>query len=178
MTTSLPDPGPTDARQHAGISRRFLEQAREELTRGDRLQASEKSWGAAAHALKAVAEQRGWNHNHRALVVAVAEHLAREFERQDFVDLIQIAQASHINFYENIQESDSIGRAISRVAYFLEELDRVRAAAPRPFTVDCASDRNRLRRLTGKDVNLGDFSLIGFDQSVIEGQAEESPEGL
>jgi uncharacterized protein (UPF0332 family) len=175
MSTGLPVPGESGPEQHAEISRIFLAQATEELEADDRLQASEKSWGAAAHALKAIAEQRGWNHNSHALVIATAEHLAREFQRQDFVDLIQIAQASHVNFYENIQESDSVERAISQIEYFLGELDGVRAAPPRPFRVESTSDRNRLRRLIGKDVNVGDFSPTGFDQSRIDGESPGSP---
>ena len=49
-------------------SRTLLVQARSELARGDVRQASEKGWGAAALMLKAIAEQRGWEHGkHRHL---------------------------------------------------------------------------------------------------------------
>ena len=44
-------------------SQRFLAQARQELAVGDLPQASEKGWGATAQILKAIAEQRGWEHN-------------------------------------------------------------------------------------------------------------------
>ena len=44
------------------ISQHLLEQARQELDQGDILQASEKVWGATAHAIKALAQHRGWNH--------------------------------------------------------------------------------------------------------------------
>ena len=37
------------------ISQHLLEQARRELDQGDILQASEKVWGATAHAIKALA---------------------------------------------------------------------------------------------------------------------------
>ena len=47
-------------------SQRFLAQAKEELAAGDLQQASEKGWGAAAQMLKAIAEQRGWEHVSRA----------------------------------------------------------------------------------------------------------------
>ncbi len=58
----------TNADDCAALSRRFVRQAQEEFDKGDRLQASEKAWGAAAHAVKAVAASRGWNHNsHRLL---------------------------------------------------------------------------------------------------------------
>ena len=42
------------------------------------MQASEKLWGAAAHAILAVAMERGWRHgSHRDFVVAVRQ-LAEE----------------------------------------------------------------------------------------------------
>ena len=63
MTTPLPLPDSNDVDDHIAISRRFIDHARDELDRGNRLQASEKIWGAAAHALKAIAIQRGWNHS-------------------------------------------------------------------------------------------------------------------
>ena len=44
-------------------SQRFLAQAKQELADGDLPQASEKGWGATAQILKAIAEQRGWEHS-------------------------------------------------------------------------------------------------------------------
>ena len=40
-------------------SRHFLAQVDDELARGELEEASNKVWGAAAHAIKAVAERRG-----------------------------------------------------------------------------------------------------------------------
>ena len=42
------------------ISRHLLRQAQEEFDRGDILQASDKVWGATAHAIKAVCQRVGW----------------------------------------------------------------------------------------------------------------------
>ena len=50
----------------------FLDDSDREFAAGDVLQASEKLWGAASHAVIAVAESRNWNHgSHRALKNAV-----------------------------------------------------------------------------------------------------------
>ena len=50
-----------------------MQQADEELGRGDYLQASEKAWGAAVRAVKSVAERRGWEHDsHRHMFVITA----------------------------------------------------------------------------------------------------------
>ena len=50
------------AQKYRESSHHLLAQARAELAAGDARQASEKGWGAAALMLKAVAEERGWEH--------------------------------------------------------------------------------------------------------------------
>ena len=61
---------------HAAKALEFLTQSDAEFAEGDRLQASEKLWGAATHAIMAAAQQRGWRHgSHRALKEA-AEQLS------------------------------------------------------------------------------------------------------
>ena len=56
--------------KHAELSRWCIDQADNYLRRRNNIQASEKGWGAAAQALKAIAEERGWNHgSHTSLIV-------------------------------------------------------------------------------------------------------------
>lgn len=57
--TPLPPVGEDDEKAHAQISVRFPEHTVIAIENDNRLQASEKVWGTVAHALKAVAEQRG-----------------------------------------------------------------------------------------------------------------------
>ena len=52
---------------HRERSRHFLALVDDELDRGELEEASNKVWGAAAHAIKAVAERRGWEHYAHAL---------------------------------------------------------------------------------------------------------------
>ena len=59
-TPALPEPGFATVEDRVQISRRLIQQARHELDRGDRLQATEKVWGALAQLLKAHGQQRGW----------------------------------------------------------------------------------------------------------------------
>ena len=47
---------------HAVTAQEFLEASDQEFASGDHLQASEKLWGAATHAVMAVAQQREWPH--------------------------------------------------------------------------------------------------------------------
>jgi hypothetical protein len=46
--------------EHVQTAREFLEAADGEFAAGDVLQGSEKMWGAASHAVMAVAQQQGW----------------------------------------------------------------------------------------------------------------------
>ncbi len=104
MTTPLPEPNPDgiSVEEHARISRRFLAYAKSELEEGDRLQAGEKTWGAAAHALKAVGKQRGWNHDKHSSIFDIGEHIGREFDKEELFDrCLARADYVHRNFYEN-----------------------------------------------------------------------------
>ena len=58
LQTQQEDPRVT-TQQYQQTSERFLAHTRQELAAGDLPQASEKGWGAAAHMLNAIAEQRG-----------------------------------------------------------------------------------------------------------------------
>jgi hypothetical protein len=170
MTTSLPEPGELSVDEHAQISRRFLEHARMQLVEGDRLQAAEKVWGAAAHALKSVGKQRGWIHDRHPNIFDIGEHLGREFGRaEEFDRYLARAEYVHRNFYENDRSEMSIQYAIDDVERLIDELDIIRNSAPRPFTVRDDDDRIRLGRLLGLQradrPSIGDHSLIGYSQT-------------
>ncbi len=113
--------------EHLRISRQFLRQAQAEFAEGDRLQASEKAWGAAAHAVKAVAEQRGWQHNgHRYLFEAI-DRIFRETDDSQIRDLFRTANSLHMNFYENWQTDDFVQDGIERVEVLVEKLEPLAA---------------------------------------------------
>ena len=61
---------------HIATSRFLLEQAEREYRAGDVLQASEKGWGAAAHAVKAIAEGRGWEHDRHGHLFRAARKIS------------------------------------------------------------------------------------------------------
>ena len=85
--------------EHMRMSETFMRQAHEEFAQGDRVQASEKAWGAAAHAVKAVAEHRGAKHNGHADLFDVVHALDPERMRGLHV-LFVTASSLHSNFYE------------------------------------------------------------------------------
>jgi len=99
-----------------------IETAADFLARDDLLQASEKGWGAAAQAVKAVAESRGWEHNgHRQLHQTVAR-LVAETGRTELRDAFGLANTLHANFYDGFLPAETISGYLERVERLVEQL--------------------------------------------------------
>ena len=116
------------AETHQEVSRRFLLHAREQLALGDSLQASEKGWGAAAHAVKSIAERRGWRHNSHNDLFTVARRVATELDNSEILGLFSIASSLHKNFYEGWIDDVYIANHLNKVEELLDILDEVSAA--------------------------------------------------
>ncbi len=86
---------------YRAASRELLDQATRELAAGDSRQASEKAWGAAAQMVKAIAQDRGWQHNNHFLLYQTATRLAEETSDRQIFSLFHTAGNLHTNFYEN-----------------------------------------------------------------------------
>ena len=105
----------------------FLEQAFAELDAGDLRQASEKGWGAAVEVVKAVAEQRGWDHKRHEDLYIVVDSIATEIRDSVVRSQFNNAGQLHTNFYEgwlaegNVREGlNEVRRFVERVALLLE----------------------------------------------------------
>lgn len=108
--------------EHTRATRQFLEQADAEFASGDNLQGSEKMWGAAAHVVMALAQQRGWQFgSHRALKVA-ADRLAEEYDDPTISDGFLVAQQFHANFYHDFMEEDDLRRGRESVHRFVSRM--------------------------------------------------------
>ena len=93
--------------EHAQTAQEFLDVADDEFAAGDMLQGSEKMWGAAAHAVMAVAQQRGWPFgSHGALRTAV-RRLSDEFGDPFLIAGFVAAEKFHANFYHDFMEHDA-----------------------------------------------------------------------
>lgn len=135
-----------NADDYAALSRRFVRQAQELCGKGDRLQASEKAWGAAAHAVKAIAASRGWNHNSHRLLFDVVDQTSRDFEATVLRTLFQVANSLHQNFYENWQPDGLVQDGIASVKRFVATLDEIRAQPAKPSVVVDPRQWERLTR--------------------------------
>ena len=141
--------GNGESNKYAELSLWCIAEADSYLRRRNNIQASEKGWGAAAQALKAIAEERGWNHSSHGLIVDIAQQVADEQGRPDLFVSFGSAQSLHVNFYENWLATDSVATYLDAVKALLPELERIRTEpSPTTFTPETRDQRNRWRRLT------------------------------
>ena len=110
---------------HDVHSERLIAQAEEELAKGDRLQASEKAWGAVAHRLKVIADWRGWEYTSHQHVYGVVRHVADELGDIRVRELFSTAAGLHQNYYVDATPIEEIAYEIDRVKELLEMLNRV-----------------------------------------------------
>jgi uncharacterized protein (UPF0332 family) len=116
----------TTETQYSSAATQLLQQARQELARGDVRQASEKGWGAAAQAVKAVAEGRGWEHKNHAALFRAVDRLAREKRNDKLNALFVAANGLHMNFYENWMPLGTVRVGVDEVAQFVALLAEVK----------------------------------------------------
>ena len=129
-----------EALNHRAVSDRFLGHAQEELDKGDLLQASEKAWGALAHYVKAIAEERGWENDSHADVMRTAQGLVKATDaprRQG--RRLRSARLLHVNFYEDELDTDQVQDGIDDTRELLAALKEAEHRFPtrqprrRPF---------------------------------------------
>ena len=138
-----------EVNKHAELSRWCIAEADNYLRRRRNIQASEKGWGATAQALKAIAEERRWNHGSHTLLVDIVQQIADEQGRTDIVSLFAFGQLLHVNFYDDALATDTISIYLDNVKALLPELERIRTEPPpTTFTPETRDQQNRWRRLT------------------------------
>ena len=107
---------------HAAKTLEFLTQSDAEFAEGDRLQASEKLWGAATHAVIAVAQQRAWRHgSHRAMKEAVTK-ISDEHDDIGIKSGFAAAEKFHSNFYHDHMEDFDLDDNRPRVQDFVHRV--------------------------------------------------------
>ena len=116
--------GMTTARtgHYSDLSAEYLRKARAHLAEGDLTQAGEKGWGAAAVAVKAIAEARELDHTGHRELWRVVRLLGRETGDNDLRVHFGLAESLHINFYEAWLERDEIEDYLSHVERLVSKL--------------------------------------------------------
>ena len=109
---------------HQERSWHFLDLVNDELARGELEEASNKVWGAAAHAIKAVAERRGWEHHaHNLLERAVFRLVHEEHAPRDLLIQYITASAYHQRFCGGPPEAAYIEAGKELIAQFIATLE-------------------------------------------------------
>ena len=104
------------------LSAEYLRKARAHLAEGDLTQASEKGWGAAAVAVKAIAEARELDHTGHRELWQVVRLLVRETGDSDLRLHFALAESLNTNSYEAWLERDEIEDYLSHVERLVSKL--------------------------------------------------------
>ena len=108
--------------EHFQTAQDFLAASDSEFAAGDILQGSEKLWGAAAHAVMAVAQQRGWRFGDHRSLQAAANRLADELHEPRLAEQFSLAQKFHANFYHDFMQDYEIERDRPSVHLFVNRV--------------------------------------------------------
>ena len=100
-----------------------LEQAFVGFESGDLSRASEQGWDAAAHMLKAVAVDRGWEHGDLRLLHGVMGKLANETRSDALLDGFSAASTLRTHLQEGLLERDWVAWNLGRVRAFVDAVD-------------------------------------------------------
>ena len=113
---------PLPAREHARVSREYLQTAESELASGAATQGSATLWQAAAHAVTAVAVHRGWPSESRQDVKTAADRLAADAGDAAIASGFFAAQQFHANSRHDFMEPDDIARGRPLVQDFIHRI--------------------------------------------------------
>ena len=115
----------TSEEQYNRISHQFLDKAQAALEEGDVLQASEKSGGSAAQAVKSIAQRRGWTHSSHRLLFTAITRLADETDDRELRNLFHVANSLHSNFYEDWMTQEFVEQGLGQVRELEDRLERI-----------------------------------------------------
>jgi uncharacterized protein (UPF0332 family) len=90
--------------EHARTAREFLVASDREFAVGDHLQAAEKLYGAANHAVTAVAQQRGWQYESHRVIKNAIYQLSRDTGDLSFIAAFTTAEKFHKHFFHDNME--------------------------------------------------------------------------
>ena len=129
------------------LSQRFLKHAQEQLEMGDTLQASEKAYGAVAHAVKSYGELRGWNHSNHHRVGLILDQLSDEESDISLTTDFAIVESIHNNFFEYVMPTNRVRGSVSIAKNIIDRLEVLRHSEPQPLP-SSSLNREQRRRLS------------------------------
>ena len=107
-----------------------MDKAAAALAANDALQAAEEIWDAVASALKAVCQERGWNHRYHNHLRAAALYLAEEGSRPDFIIAFAAFDSLHTNNYEHQWYAADVAPLLALARDFCQSMEQIRQTPP------------------------------------------------
>lgn len=111
-----------DGVEHVRIALAWLTVSDEEFAEGRQMQASEKLWGATAHALTALAMDRGWRYGRHRDFVSTTRRLSEESGDVEMVRDFNHAREFHANFYQGQLGDEEMERLRPVVRQFVRKV--------------------------------------------------------
>ena len=151
------------ADRHFDSSHRLILQANYELDRkGDRIQATEKAYGAVAHAVKAIAEDRLWRHGSHNLRRTIVNLIALEFDNPDLPPLHAVADVVHDNFFEDKLHSWELRTHFDQIGNLLSALWEIRERGPNTDFIPTPDQQQAIERLQLSEEEAATDPLIDY----------------
>ena len=108
--------------EHIQTARDFLVKSDNYFTEGDVLQGSEKLWGAAAHSIIALAQQRGWKYGNHYAIRQVVRRIEDELDDERISLGLIAAEKFHANFYHEFMDDDELDMGRPAARRFVERI--------------------------------------------------------
>ena len=119
------------ASAHIQSAREFLAASDDYSVAAAPLIKSEMLWCAAAHSVKAAANQYGWTNDRHDDLFRVVQRLARRLSEPRLAAEFKAASNLHKNMYEGQMSARQVTRADATVRRFVNHMAGILAAYPR-----------------------------------------------
>ena len=108
--------------EHVKTANDFLAKSDGYFAEGDVLKGSEKLWSAAAHAVMALAQERGWQFGNHYALRQVALRLADEMDDERISLGFGVSEKFHANFYHDFMEDNELDANRPSARRFVERM--------------------------------------------------------
>ena len=130
MTTADADPIESHSVHRERLLAHAAPIADQLIAQDDRLQASEKIWGAAVHGLKTIADARGWPYDYHPDGRVIARYLARQSGNRVIDHLFAVAERAHQNFYKDQIPIEDLDEYLADIRELLDLANASHLALP------------------------------------------------
>ncbi len=110
---------------YQSLSEKYLTEAKEFLSKGDLVHASEKFWGATALTIKMVGAKRGLKLEKHGAIWSFVSRISRESRDNELILLFHAANGLHKNCYENELDQKAVKITAESVEKLIEKLRRI-----------------------------------------------------